>query len=192
MKAPRGFMIVAALFLVLILLIMSLAFLSKKVLQYRGAVLLKHSALARALAEAGLEDARVKLERDLAFPPPGGEDQEVFSYTEDVYDGTTRLGSSTVTVDTTWETTPYAVIRITSRGIAGPAEDPLAVRELVAELDVAPDTGRTLPHPQIVYRERPSKPLENWFADPKDASGDPTTVNPNYFRYLLWVDRGNP
>lgn len=91
---------------------------------------------AEGLAEAGLEDARVKLDRDLTFPPPGAVDQLVFTYEEPVMslDGSTQVGNYRVTIDKRWAEPPFRLVRITSVGTVGDESTPVARRELTAEL----------------------------------------------------------
>lgn len=163
MKGRRGSTLVVTLLISVILLILGMAFLGRRALQYQGAGLVRQAAQARALAEAGLAEARLKLEKDLLFPLRGADEQVLFPYSEEVVDldGATRVGSYQVTIDTTWRNPPYSVIVLTSVGVVGPPENPLARRCLVAELDVSPKN-----------REQPS------------------LSNPNYFRYLNWQDLG--
>lgn len=147
-KKRRGFTLVASLFLLVVLLVLGLAFLGKRVAQYRGAVAVRAAARARAVALAGLEDARVKLEKDALFPPLGSEEQLYFSYTETLRDINGQpAGTYTVTVDSRLDKWPYAVVRLTSVGTVGPVDDPQARRRLYAELDVSPTRrGTTVPN----------------------------------------------
>lgn len=142
-RRPRAFMLILVLFLLLILLTMGLAFLGTRVAQYRASVLSVEEAQARAVARAGMEDARAKLEMDLDFPPRGAEDQLVFTYSEDVTDVSgTLVGSYTVTIDVRWRREPYQVLRITSEGQVGPRDEPFARSVLRAHLDLL-DTDPT-------------------------------------------------
>ncbi|MEW6282915.1 MAG: hypothetical protein AB1758_30160 [Candidatus Eremiobacterota bacterium] len=133
----RGLILVVCLLLGIILMVMGMALMSQKALEYRGASRTAASVQALALARAGLEDARIKLDQDGEFPPLVG-DQKVFSYTEQVTNGALLVGSYTVTVDLHLAEPTYYIIRITSVGTSGPMTDPLARRKLYAELDVAP------------------------------------------------------
>ncbi|MCE7870451.1 hypothetical protein DYH09_08765 [bacterium CPR1] len=157
-------MLIMALMVSVILLLVGIAFMSSKVLQYRGAYRACESAQALALARAGLEDARVKLERDHSFPPRGTPDQDWFSYTERVTDlgSNVEIGSYTVTIDISMRNPPYEIYRITSIGQAGPMVDPVARRKLYAELDVAPK-----------------------------RRDDPTQDNLELFNYIQRLDLGN-
>lgn len=133
----RGFVLIAALLVTLILVVAGMAYLGSRVSQYRGAAKGLEGAQARALARAGLEDARVKLEKDYRFPPPSAQDQTVFTYSEDVTDGATVVGHYTVSVNTTYENGPYTVIRITSVGVVGSRANPSAQATIHADLDAS-------------------------------------------------------
>ncbi|MEW6278397.1 MAG: hypothetical protein AB1758_07250 [Candidatus Eremiobacterota bacterium] len=128
-----------SLLLLILLLVLGFAQLNARVAQYRAAREATSSVQALALAEAGLEDARVKLDRDADFPPRGAVDQLVFSYQEDVFDldNATRVGSYVVTVDLRWRAPPASIVRITSEGQAGPPGAPTGRRRLTMEVDVA-------------------------------------------------------
>ena len=129
---PRGFLLVSVLLITVLLLIMGLAFLGKRAVQYRRAALAETAAQARALAASGLEDALAKFSTDLEFPPLSA-DQDVMTYTEEVSVGGRDVGSYTVTIDGTHRTSPHSVWVISSRGEVGrPA---VAARILKMEID---------------------------------------------------------
>jgi len=139
-RRRSGFLLVAALLISIILLTMGMALLGTRVTQYKSALLVAPAAQARAIAEAGMEDAKIKLEKDLLFPPPGADEQTSFTYAEpftDV-DGTSVLGSYTVTVDIAKKNGPFFIYRLTSTSVVGSAEKPTAMRTITAELDVSP------------------------------------------------------
>lgn len=133
----RGFILVLALLLMVVLLLLAMGQLSAREAQYRAAIQASAGAQALALAEAGLEDARVKLNRDEDFPPRGAEDQNLFCYSEVVLDldDSTVVGRYDVTVDLRWAGGETRVVRLSSVGIAGPVGTPLARRKLTIELD---------------------------------------------------------
>ena len=117
---------------------------------------MQKAARARGLAEAGLEDARVKLDKDVNFPPPGDVDQTLFTYTEEVRDYSNKIvGYYTVTVDSRWKVpknppdpTAPSVVLVTSVGSLG--TDPLkpeASFALRMELDVDDDYEQGPPEP---------------------------------------------
>lgn len=132
----RAFSLPVILMLSLILLLLGLGFLNQRVSQYRGAYQSTYSILALQLAKAGLEDARVKLDKDQQFPPQSGLDQKSFAYTEVLLPDEE---SYTVTLDLSLQDAPFSIIRITSIGTSGPMKDPRARRVLTAELDIAPN-----------------------------------------------------
>lgn len=160
----KGSILVAILMLSLILFILGMSFCAIKGLQYRKSSLRLNSSLAGAIARAGMEDARIKFEKDQDFPPPGDDDQKVFAYTEYFYDndGKMLLGCYSITVDSTMAEPPYQIIRITSIGFAGPPGEPSAKKKIEVELDIAPK-------------------LRN----------SPTTNNPNYFKFINWTESGS-
>ncbi|MEW6278573.1 MAG: hypothetical protein AB1758_08135 [Candidatus Eremiobacterota bacterium] len=159
----RGVMLVVALLICTTLLVLGIGFMSQRVLQYRGAYRAGETSQALALARAGLEDARLKLERDFRFPPPAGDDQNVFTYTERLLDmdDVTEVGRYTVTVDVTQKGAPYWILRITSVGSVGPPTDPVARHKLYAEIDVS-----------------------------STVRGDPATPNPELFDFVQVLDLG--
>ncbi len=133
----RGVILIVVLLLLVILLVLGMGFLTQQ-RHLHGAARRSHSAvLARALAEAGLEDARAKLEKDLDFPPSADPSQKVFSYSEQMtkLDGSS-FGRYTVTIDHT-KVEQNGVIVLTSVGSLG-GDDPTQ-RVLYAELDVSGD-----------------------------------------------------
>lgn len=87
---------------------------------------------ARALAWAGFEDARIKLELDIDFPPGQPETHPEFIYSEDLPGGTYR-----VRVSHEYNRPPYHLIRVWSTGAVGHSEDPAARVHLYAEFDTA-------------------------------------------------------
>lgn len=134
----RGSILVAVLMLLAILFVLGLAMLTKQYQAYQGATLIKESAQAQAVAEAGLEDARVKWQKDLLFPPAGTPDQTVFSYSEDLTDSAGKVvGSYEVRLDQTYAGAPTWLLRILVVGTAGPRSQPGARKTLLAELDLA-------------------------------------------------------
>ena len=157
MSKSRGFMLILSLLVGLLILLVCGGMVYRRSRQNQTANDSANAAGALALAEAGLEDARVKLDKDDDFPPLGAIDQRIFSYVETVVDldGSTPLGSYEVTVDSRWKAPPCQILRITSTGSLGDPGAPRARRSVTVELDVAP-----------MLR---SNPLAN---------------NPNYFRFI--------
>lgn len=131
----RGMLVVVALLILGVALVAGIGLMSSQVANYRGVNAAVESAQALALAQAGLEDARLKLERDIDFPPPGDPGQLLFTYSEDVLIDGVRVGAYRVSIDTSFESTDYDLLRITSTGLVGNSESPRAQRTLHLDLD---------------------------------------------------------
>ncbi|MCD4783297.1 MAG: hypothetical protein K8T10_05620 [Candidatus Eremiobacteraeota bacterium] len=84
-KRISAAILIATLFLSLILLIMGMALLSIRTSQMKTAVLTGQAVRARHIAESGMEDAKIKLQKCVDFPQQV-EDQEEFTYREEVSD----------------------------------------------------------------------------------------------------------
>ena len=132
----KAFSLPVILMLSLIMLLLGLGFLNKRARQYRGAYQTTYSVMALQLAKAGLEEARVKLEKCSTFPPQSGLDQKAFSYTEILIPD---QDSYTVTIDLALREKPFCIVRIHSVGTSGPINQPRARRSLKAELDFSPN-----------------------------------------------------
>jgi hypothetical protein len=142
----RGFILVLTLMLCTLLMVLGMGLLGSRSAQYRGAAGDLLAAEARALAEAGLEDARVKLDKDLFFPPPTSAEQLEFSYQEAVsaQDDGTVVGFYRVVLDLSRLESPAApdvghpsLYLVTSTGSLGPdPTKPLARVTLRMEVDV--------------------------------------------------------
>jgi len=163
-KIERGSLLITCLLLSLVLLILGMAFLAVKSMRYKGSAMAAAYAQVSAIAEAGIEDARIKIAKDPEFPPPGDKDQNVFCYSENLFDidGTTLIGTYTVTIDSSMNCPPYLVIRITSTGLAGPLGEPYAKKTIEAELDMS-----------------------------KTLRDNAAAVNPNFFRFINWKESGS-
>lgn len=123
----RGSLLIMVLLLCVLLVTMGLGFLSSRVGQYQSTLQVALATQARMLARSGIEDARTKLNRDRLFPPSAGDLQYIFSYTEDYVDGQNqRVGAYRVSVDTSKAFDPEYVIALTSTGLVGPAQAPIA------------------------------------------------------------------
>jgi hypothetical protein len=133
----RGSSIVAVLLVLSAILVLGLGLLGSRVSQVRAAQDSLQASQAQLLAEAGLADARMKLDKRLSFPPKlVDQDEVIFSYTEDLLDPAgQRVGSYQVIIDRTWEKDPYRLIRVTSEGLVGPIDSPRTRRKITAELD---------------------------------------------------------
>ena len=137
-------LVVMALLILGVALVAGIGLMSSQVSNYRGVNAAMESAQALALAQAGLEDARLKLERDIDFPPAGDPGQLLFTYSEDVVIDGERVGAYRVSIDTSIASTDYDLLRITSTGLVGSSEDPRAQRTL--KLDLDRDTDRASTH----------------------------------------------
>lgn len=138
MRVRRGFLLISALLITVILLTLGLSFLGKRSTQYRRVAAVEASTQARELAESGLEDALLKFRRDIEFPPVRV-DQTVFTYTEEVVIDSERLGGYQVSIDATYRQYPFRMLIIRSIGMAGPdPEHPTARRMIQAEFDIDP------------------------------------------------------
>ena len=163
-RAHKGFVLALVLLLSVIMLILGMAFIGSRALLYRGSSRAGELAQAKALAEAGMEDARVKLDKDPDFPPPGRDEQDDFSYSEDVQDISGRtVGYYEVLINSTHRVGPYAVLRIEAIGRVGPRDKPVAQHSIEAELDVSA----------------------------QDRS-DPNLPNPRHFQFQRWDSSQNP
>ena len=156
---PRAFAILLALLLISLVLVIILGFLGVRGLEYSSSSRIQQMALAQSLAEAGMEDARVKLEKDMFFPPLGGYGQTSFIFSEDVTDPDNGLviGSYTVTVDFALRGSPFNLIKVQCIGAAGLRINPRARYRIYAEVDAS-------------SYERASNSFPN----------------PHLFRYMLW------
>ena len=132
----RGSLLIGVLLMLVVLLLGGLALHTRQSQRYKGAVAESLSLQALCLAESGWEDARVKLDKDPLFPPPGGLEQPTFTYSEELSDPSgNRVGSYTVTVDRRFDRAPYYLFLVTSQGYVGPTGRAQSTRTMVAEVD---------------------------------------------------------
>ena len=130
----RGFALIASMLLCLILFALGVGLMSKQSAQYEATLRMTQAAQARALAQGGLQDALAKLSRDADFPPLSTEDQQEFSYTEQVKDlDNNPLGSFNVKVNRSLHLKPWRILLITSQGRVGSSR-----YSLRGELDISP------------------------------------------------------
>lgn len=161
-RNSRGFLLISSLLVSILIFLVCGAMLHRRSRQYEAASHQVAEARALAIAEAGLEDARVKLNKDPDFPPYGSEDQLVFSYVEDIFElnSTRPVGSYEVIIDMRWRDPPVQILRITSVGTSGEMDTPLAKSQITMELDIAPwlRSNPTQPNPhyfKFFFREGP-------------------------------------
>ena len=136
MRRQRGILLITALMVATVLLLVGMGLLGSQSSRYEAARQNSYTSQARQLALAGLEDARVKLEMDINFPPPPGPEQTVFSYSETLDTNPASFeGSYSVLVDMTYATDAARYIVVTSVGTVGPPIKPTAQYRLRAEID---------------------------------------------------------
>jgi len=141
---------VAALLMTSVFLVMGMALLTSRSGVYSASAMESQSAQVRLLARAGLQDARIKLGKDVAFPPTLG-NRPLYTYSEDVHDPETHalVGRYIVTLDTSWRDLPTddegryvyprGTVLITSWGYLLDADRRvLASHRVVAQVDLAP------------------------------------------------------
>ena len=133
----RVFLLVACLLISSILLVLGLGFLTTKANDLKAAKQVALTAQARSLAWAGLERTRTKLEKDAHYPPPGSEEQLLYSYSEEILDPSGQpVGSYTVVLDQTHVQEPYYRLKIRCTGRVGQLTSPQSRYTLTAELDL--------------------------------------------------------
>lgn len=157
----RGSALIAVLLLLGFLMVLGMALLSKQTHHLRAATRARDAEAALELALAGLEEVRVKLDKDLRFPALRDTDQMTFSYQEEIFDidGGPSVGFYIVRIDRRWEQEPYEVWRIRVEGVLGALDNPRARRLLEATFDRA-----------------------------EFRAGSP---NPNYFEFIDVTDHGS-
>lgn len=148
---------VAALLLGLILLVTGLGLMSAQASRYGAAARLPEALQAKNAALSGLEDARVKLAKDVKFPPRKSKDrgQTKFAYSENLFDdpasGEPPVSYSVVIdyaleqecqVANRWEPYRWGVYRIAVSGYLGPRNEPIAQSLIYAEYDI--NTGQLI------------------------------------------------
>ncbi len=138
----RGVLLIMALLAIILLLMLGMGLLGSQAARWRSANRAAEASQARQMAIFGLEDARLKLERDAAFPPAPTLGQSVFSYSEDVTLPDGSPASYIVTIDLAYTVPPWNAYRITSNGAVGPRDKPLTLHTIAAELSVDPTRPR--------------------------------------------------
>ena len=148
-RRRRAFVLVTALLLSVILLVSGLGVMSAQASRYAASALIADSLQAKNAALSGMEDVRVKLAKDVKFPPRKSKvrGQTKFAYSENLDDDDVRPVSYAVIVDFEYEReaivegqfAPYrwGVYRITVNGYVGPRNEPIALCQLYAEYDIS-------------------------------------------------------
>lgn len=159
MIRQRAFMLITCLMLAVVMLVVVLGMMGSRGPHQEATASLRHHLQALSLAEAGLENARAKLAKDVKFPPVPSPEQPYFSCSEAVYDiDNTVVGVFQVHIDQELEQAPYFVYRITSVGTLGDLARPLAQTRLYEEVDNCPfdRLDPAVPNPrryQVLLRE---------------------------------------
>jgi hypothetical protein len=177
----RGSLLIITFFLAIILLVMGIAVLTMQQNRHKGALLARRGLQAKMVAEAGIEDARIKIQKDIHFKPRAG-DLTYYFYSESLKDPSdgSIVGRFEVTVDYTkssfdpayapssqaqYYAYPFYIVRVRSLGIIGETDNPAAKREIIADIDVCPVN--------------------------RDASNYAQT-NPHFYQVINWRDMGSP
>ena len=130
----RAFLLVTALLLTVLVAIIALGLLGIRRGSYASSRAAVREVQARALARSGLNDIWVKLSKDPFFPTGIGDDQEQFSYREEVFDNAGEsVGTYSIKVDRGYRRT-HDVIRLESTGRVGGLTAESATHTIYAEL----------------------------------------------------------
>lgn len=160
-RAPKGFLMIAALLITIIFLVTGLGILSAQASRYAASARIAEGMQAKNAAFSGLEDVRVKLAKDVHFPPRKSKNrgQTKFAYSETLFDDpadVNRQVTYSVVVDfalerqvqvpnedpdlVEWLPYRWGLYRITVSGYVGPRAQPIAQSMFYAEYDIG--TGR--------------------------------------------------
>lgn len=149
----QGMALIMALFLMILLAVCGMAFLSIQIAQRDATQSSLLAEQARQLALSGLHDARMKLSTNYRFYTTLQQGQETYSYLEELRAADGSLwGAFEVTVDLEQIGKPYYLIVVRSVGIVGPPGRPKAVRTLQVELDASQRArdGSGTPNPDLL------------------------------------------
>lgn len=123
-------MYLLVLLLTSLLLVLGMAFLASQGPENQLSQDLVEATQAYQLARSGIEEARLKLAKDPAFPPRGGQDSQLFTYSESLRDGDTLVGTYRVTVDVALSGAPHFLYALTSSGYTGSPGSPGAQSQI--------------------------------------------------------------
>lgn len=156
-RQRRGFLLIASLMITMIFLVTGMGIMSAQASRYQAAARVPEGIQARNAALSGLEDVRVKLAKDVHFPPRKSKirGQSKFAYGETLYDGGGDINSQvtySVVVDfaleqqcqvndpdpnlVQWLPHRWGIYRITVSGYVGPRDNPIAQSLLYAEYHI--------------------------------------------------------
>ncbi|MBT9587617.1 hypothetical protein IV102_30020 [bacterium] len=145
MVRQRGFLMILVLMLCGILLTMGIGFLSTISSRYQSTAQAVLDVQAQALARAGLEEVRLKMNLDAQFPPRGALGQEIFRYSEPVLNPTGNVvGHYDISIDSSYLGTGCEVIILTASGrVVSPVDGQktVATHTFRAYLDVYQPTS---------------------------------------------------
>ncbi len=134
----KGFLLVFALLLSVFIAIIGFGMLGARKGNYAASRAAIEAVQAKALARSGVEDIRVKLSKNPFFPTGVGDEQTIFSYTEEVLTIDGRLvGQYQVVVDRTFRDS-HRLVRIESTGIVGQSLASSSRHTMYAELFTEP------------------------------------------------------
>ncbi|MGV8119039.1 MAG: hypothetical protein AB2L14_04660 [Candidatus Xenobiia bacterium LiM19] len=156
----QGSVIILILLLLVLMFIMGMTILGMKATQAKSSVLMKQALAVKQVALSGIEDARLKLLKDIDFPPRGGTDDTLYSYSEILqFPGDSEpVGEYTVTVDSSCNEPekPSRYDRkviITSVGvIRDPSGNVTAQHKITAILDTSETSRSGLGDNPYLYR----------------------------------------
>ncbi len=134
-RADRAFLLVFALLLTVFIAVIGFGMLGARQGHYAASRASIEAVQAKALARSGLEDIRVKLAKNPFFPTGIGDEQTVFSFTEEVrtFDEDELVGYYQVTVDREFRGS-HRLVRVESTGIVGQNVASSARHTMYAEL----------------------------------------------------------
>jgi len=161
-RAVRGSILIIVLILLMLMFVMGLTILGMKSTEAKSTLYMKHAVMAKQIAISGMEDARVKLAKDMDFLPPKLHvSDNTMSYTETLtYPGDPfPAGEYNVTIDRSGRD---STIKVTSVGISRDASGNILGRSKITALLDLSTTHR--------------------FG---------TGTNPFYYKYTDWQDLGN-
>jgi Tfp pilus assembly protein PilX len=132
MKKSRGAILVAVLLLAVVFLVGGIALTTQQQTRYAAVAAEIDALQALTLAESGLVDALVKLQKDPEFPPRGNQEQFTFTYSETIFTNGQAVGDYTVSIDTSY-IEPFEFFLVT---VQATTTDSKVTQTLTAEIDV--------------------------------------------------------
>ncbi len=141
---PRaGMALVAVLGAITLLFVLAAAVMRRQSQSYRSVSLIADRSVAQALAESGLEDARLKIEKDYTFPPRSPQ-QLRFDYSEQVHDfNGTLVGSYAVSIDSSRSDFPHRILVVQATGWVERDSKVTAQQSLIADFSLNADTPQS-------------------------------------------------